>query len=323
MIMAQIIFIIIIIYLFAMAFPVILVGLAIFGIVQLYLYFYYKSDNFINIKKSITKYVDDCNELNDHISEIWLRHKRIKRADSGVATVIDTSAFNFKRSNYSKITDDDDVYNCSLSVCRNAQAQPFAYLCKYFNLPPSEETLSRFESLLESIASIEDGKKYLNIKRDKIINRISHQIPWVVKKFDNKRLMKKLGFQEIKLKQSYYPSYIFRYVSPGGNSSQDVSIIFDQEMTDRFITYLSEKIKWRKSIAGQRALMTSALRTEIKERDKYSCKKCRNSIKKEPNLLLEIDHITPLAKGGMTTKSNLQTLCWRCNRTKGAKIEYK
>ena len=40
-----------------------------------------------------------------------------------------------------------------------------------------------------------------------------------------------------------------------------------------------------------------------------------------PNLLLEIDHKIPLAKGGMTTEDNLQTLCWKCNRSKGAKLE--
>lgn len=41
----------------------------------------------------------------------------------------------------------------------------------------------------------------------------------------------------------------------------------------------------------------------------------------EKNLLLEIDHIKPLSKGGITAEDNLQTLCWKCNRTKGAKIE--
>ena len=80
-------------------------------------------------------------------------------------------------------------------------------------------------------------------------------------------------------------------------------------------------IKWEKSIAGQRALMTSKLREKIKQRDDYTCCNCNLSIKDEQNLLLEIDHIIPVSKGGLTTENNLQTLCWRCNRTKGAKIE--
>ena len=34
----------------------------------------------------------------------------------------------------------------------------------------------------------------------------------------------------------------------------------------------------------------------------------------------EIDHIIPVSKGGLTTEDNLQTLCWRCNRSKGNKM---
>lgn len=98
------------------------------------------------------------------------------------------------------------------------------------------------------------------------------------------------------------------------------NVEFNIYILDRFIDYLSNLIKFKKSISGQRALMTSALREKIKERDNYTCKNCRLSIKQEPNLLLEIDHIIPLAKNGLTTEDNLQTLCWKCNRTKGTKI---
>ena len=49
--------------------------------------------------------------------------------------------------------------------------------------------------------------------------------------------------------------------------------------------------------------------------------KCKNSTEKEPNLLLEIDHIVPLSKGGLTSRDNLQTLCWRCNRSKSDNID--
>jgi 5-methylcytosine-specific restriction endonuclease McrA len=66
--------------------------------------------------------------------------------------------------------------------------------------------------------------------------------------------------------------------------------------------------------------MTTKLREQIKERDNYTCKSCDISTHTERNLLLEIDHIMPLSKGGITSESNLQTLCWRCNRSKGAKV---
>jgi len=35
---------------------------------------------------------------------------------------------------------------------------------------------------------------------------------------------------------------------------------------------------------------------------------------------LECDHIIPLARGGRTGMSNLQTLCKACNRQKGIKV---
>ena len=89
---------------------------------------------------------------------------------------------------------------------------------------------------------------------------------------------------------------------------------------DRFVNYLSELVKFKNSVAGQRALMTSKLREQIKERDNHTCKTCGVSVHEEKNLLLEIDHIIPLAKGGITSEDNLQTLCWKCNRKKGAKL---
>ena len=67
--------------------------------------------------------------------------------------------------------------------------------------------------------------------------------------------------------------------------------------------------------------MTSALREKIKQRDNFTCRNCGLSTQQEPNLLLEIDHIIPLSKGGITSEVNLQTLCWKCNRAKGAKVE--
>jgi 5-methylcytosine-specific restriction endonuclease McrA len=38
------------------------------------------------------------------------------------------------------------------------------------------------------------------------------------------------------------------------------------------------------------------------------------------HLLLEIDHIMRASKGGLSVPENLQTLCWKCNRSKGAKV---
>jgi len=117
-----------------------------------------------------------------------------------------------------------------------------------------------------------------------------------------------------------YPVYAFEYVSAGGNSSQRSTVTLNTPTIDALVGTMSQKIKFNKSAAGQRALMTARLRTLIKARDQHTCRYCSVSLAAEPHLLLEVDHVIPVSKGGMTTEDNLQTLCWRCNRTKSNKI---
>lgn len=97
-------------------------------------------------------------------------------------------------------------------------------------------------------------------------------------------------------------------------------IVLDVVNLEKLIKYIANDLDYRNSIRGQRVLMTASLRERIKERDNYTCQHCGLSVKDEPNLLLEIDHIIPISKGGKTEESNLQTLCWKCNRHKGNKI---
>jgi len=66
--------------------------------------------------------------------------------------------------------------------------------------------------------------------------------------------------------------------------------------------------------------MTSRLRNSIKARDNHTCRNCSVSLVAEPRLLLEVDHIIPVSKGGLSTPDNLQTLCWKCNRSKSNKV---
>ncbi|WP_143715415.1 HNH endonuclease [Alkalithermobacter paradoxus] len=158
------------------------------------------------------------------------------------------------------------------------------------------------------------------IKKEKILKDIKNRITFLIKHLSKKKLEEKLGFEEIDFSDLYFPKYTFQYISPGGNSSMSVDVKFDLENLEKFIEYLSEKIKWQNSVEGQRALMTPKLREFIKERDNYTCRICHNSTEKEPNLLLEIDHIVPISRGGKTEVENLQTLRWKCNRRKGAKL---
>lgn len=57
-----------------------------------------------------------------------------------------------------------------------------------------------------------------------------------------------------------------------------------------------------------------AIRSEVWRRDGGCCVNCGS---KEN---LQFDHIIPVSQGGATSVQNLQLLCLRCNRAKGAKI---
>lgn len=54
-------------------------------------------------------------------------------------------------------------------------------------------------------------------------------------------------------------------------------------------------------------------RFRVLKRDNFSCVKCGASPAKDQKVILNIDHIEPWSKGGITEISNLQTLCQNCN----------
>lgn len=61
-------------------------------------------------------------------------------------------------------------------------------------------------------------------------------------------------------------------------------------------------------------------RYDVLVRDNSTCKICGNSPAKDNSCKLEIDHIIPRSKGGLTEVNNLQTLCKDCNRGKANKM---
>jgi hypothetical protein len=287
---------------------------------EIYVGLYFKSEKFHVIKNSIKQHTKNCNDLNEHIENLKSSYSEIKSFDYGESQLHDNSHYNMKRKKWEEEAKSHRIHNCSSSVCKNASNQPFKYLCKYFNIKANEETLSKFEETLNNFSAAEQGKVLLKNERDEIVSSIGNSIPSLILQFKKERVIKELGFNHIDLSDLYFPVYTFQYVSSGGNSSLKSDIKLNIQNLDKFITYLSDLVKFKNSIAGQRALMTSMLREKIKIRDNFACKICSLSVNDEKNLLLEIDHIIPLAKGGITSEENLQTLCWRCNRSKGTKI---
>jgi hypothetical protein len=81
------------------------------------------------------------------------------------------------------------------------------------------------------------------------------------------------------------------------------------------------KISREKLLAGnaeyhRRATVALKDRWAVLKRDHYRCVKCGGSPSSDHQVKLEIDHITPVARGGGNSAENLQTLCQKCNQGK-------
>lgn len=282
---------------------------------------YFKSEEFLSKKNELAAVVNDHNEMVNYIDEIRNRGT-FEFGTSGtgeyahLAEFTNTSDHKYKR-NRNEITNAPNVHRCSLQVVRNASQEPLKYLTKYFGFTANEATLQRVEEMGESVSQLEEAVQ--NLSEREAALTYTMQPPKFIRKHYMNEFMSHMGatFSHISVP---YQTYIFEYVSAGGNSGQKTSITLNSPTIDALVQTLSERIRFRKSIAGQRALMTTRLRNMIKERDNYTCKNCGISVHAEPHLLLEVDHIIPVSRGGMTEVENLQTLCWKCNRSKSNKM---
>ncbi len=64
---------------------------------------------------------------------------------------------------------------------------------------------------------------------------------------------------------------------------------------------------------SKRKSLSKKLRFEVFKRDSFSCQYCG---KMPPDITLEIDHVTPVSRGGENDINNLITACFDCNRGK-------
>lgn len=284
---------------------------------------YFASEEFLAHKAQIASFVAEHNAIARYVWEIRTNGSfdigaSLSGANAHLASYENTSRWNYSRDRNVPNLSAPNVHNCSLQIVRNASADPLKYLMKYFDIRATEDSLARVETLGEEVSRLENAIANLTAREQAIT--MAFQPPKFILKHYNSEFMEHVGV-EVSPIEVPYPLYYFQYVSAGGNSSQYCAITLDTPTIDALVGILSDKIRWRKSAAGQRALMTAKLREYIKARDNYTCNYCSVSVHTEPHLLLEVDHIVPVSRGGLSTVGNLQTLCWRCNRSKSNKIE--
>lgn len=113
----------------------------------------------------------------------------------------------------------------------------------------------------------------------------------------------------------------------GAGTAKSMMIIIPKYFEKRFRELMSEN-DWDlfeinptsstnpvNKITFPRQPISKELRWAIWKRDNFTCRNCGS------RKYLHIDHIKPVSKGGKTIKSNLQTLCSKCNIKKGSKYE--
>ncbi len=212
----------------------------------------------------------------------------------------------------------DRTIRCSNSVVVNAENNPVKYVLKYSKINNDKLSLRILDFLKGFSQEYGDFLSDMNEAGQKMLT----QLPWIFRSvIDKKRLPYVVCETDYSLLKDSYRCLRFLYVSPAGRSSREYSVAMSSNMLSRLGSELSKGLTKEGHKKAQRSAMTNDLREAIKKRDDYTCQKCGNSVYKEPNLLLEVDHIVPISKGGKTEASNLQTLCWRCNREKGDKKE--
>jgi len=281
---------------------------------------YFNSELFQDLKQQSEKVVAEHNAVVEYVNEIRSNGSfELGQSSSGqhshLASFENTSSWNYKRDRH-QAEHAPHVHNASLQVVRNASTDPIKYVMKYFGVKADKETLADVQRVAEDISRLENAVQNIH-EREQSITRAINPPAFILKHYSDE-FWGQVGVHLSPVTVPY-PEYKFQYTSAGGNSGQTTRVELNSQTLDALSATLTEKIRWAKSAAGQRSLMTSRLRSQIKERDNYTCQQCSISTTHEPHLLLEIDHIMPISKGGLSVPENLQVLCWRCNRSKGAK----
>lgn len=279
---------------------------------------YYASPDFQLIRGTCYSLMQSQKDFNAYIEDkvrliSTLFGTRVTRNE----TVVDDE-YNYIRPYTKTIT--PFTAEVSAAVFSSAENQPLDYVVKYFYPDKNKypEQIQKLQLLVEELQTLREAKQIIeNYKKD--YQQYLQNVPAFIMERDEDGFYSRLGFANVD-EQSLTVEYKFIYTSGGGMAQRYFTVPMTNETIIALIEMLESKLTAGAFAKEQRVLMTPKLRDAIKERDHYTCCNCGNSTLVEPNLLLEIDHIIPVSKGGLTEESNLQTLCWKCNRSKGNKI---
>ena len=280
---------------------------------------YYDSPSFSKIKETCEVLMSTQREFNEYIIEKVESISRLFGTRVVRNETINDDEYQYIRPYKKTIT--PFTAEVSAAVFASAENSPLEYVIKNFypNKKMYPEQIQKLHLLLEELATLKDAKNIIDSYK-KEYQKYLGDVPSYVMDNDESGFYSRLGFANID-EDVLAVEYKFSYTSGSGMAKRAFTIPMTEETIVELIRSLEDKLTASAFTKEQRALMTNKLRESIKHRDNFTCCNCGNSTRIEPNLLLEIDHIIPVSKGGCTVESNLQTLCWKCNRSKSNKIE--
>ena len=279
---------------------------------------YYESSSFIKIKETCEVLMSTQREFNEYITEKAQSISKLFGTRVVRNETINNDEYNYIRPYKKTIT--PFTAEVSATVFSSAENNPLEYVVKYFypNKKLYPEQIQKLHRLVEELETLRDAKQIIeNYKVE--YQQYLGDVPDYIMENDESGFYSRLGFANVD-ESVLTVEYKFAYTSGGGMAQRSFTVPMTEENIVELIKVLESKLTAKAFAKEQRALMTKKLRDYIKKRDNFTCCNCGNSTYKEPNLLLEIDHIIPVAKGGCTVEDNLQTLCWKCNRAKSDKI---
>ena len=279
---------------------------------------YYESPSFLKIKATSEALMSTQREFNEYITEkvqsiSQLFGTRVIRNET-----INDDDYNYIRPYKKTLT--PFTADVSATVFSSAENNPLEYVVKQFypNKKSYPEQIQKLYHLVEELETLRDAKQIIeNYKVE--YQQYLGDVPDFIMENDEAGFYSRLGFANVD-ESVLTVEYKFSYTSGGGMAQRSFTVPMTEETIVELIKVLESKLTASALAKEQRNLMTKKLREFIKNRDNFTCCNCGNSTHIEPNLLLEIDHIIPVAKGGCTVEDNLQTLCWKCNRSKSDKI---
>lgn len=278
---------------------------------------YYNSLDFLKIKGTCAALMNSQKEFNEYIKEKVQSISKLFGTKVVRNETIYDDEYNYIRPYKKTIT--PFTAEVSAAVFASAENNPLEYVVKIFypNKQLYPEQIQKLYRLVEELETLNDAKQIIeNYKKE--YQQYLGNVPAFVMENDEAGFYSQLGFAIID-ESVLNVEYKFSYTSGAGMAQRSFTVPMTEETIAALINALESKLTASAFAKEQRTLMTKKLREFIKQRDDFTCCNCGNSINVEPNLLLEIDHIIPVAKGGQTVEDNLQTLCWKCNRAKSDK----